>query len=141
MKANDIHSEPTAKFQNKLNVQTFALDNKTFLLDNEMHLKILYLKILNLGSDETLTHTLNRRPNLIQHLTELVTVDESLAKHSILGALLPPEFIIKQLTRGLSFIMNSALQNAIISIEDDIRDTSDFLANAMTDVKKSTNHC
>jgi hypothetical protein len=88
--------------------QTFTIDNKVYNLGDEDHLRVIYLKILDLGNERTLRHTLGRRPNLVDRLIELSSVEATITNDPILGTL-PKEFFVKQLTRSLSFMITHQL--------------------------------
>lgn len=89
-------------------VQKFTYKDKIYILDDEEVLKEVYVMMLQLEHPMVQRHTLNRRPNLLKNLENLLPLDDSFKEDIILNTL-PKEFIITQITKALSFMISNTL--------------------------------
>lgn len=96
--------------------QSFTIENKKYVFHendpiSENHLKNIYLIILDMKNQATLKHIINKRPNTLKILEELMFKNNKKFKHNLLN-----KFEYKQLckliTRALSFTVNHAIKES-----------------------------
>ena len=89
--------------------QTFTIEGKQYILDNENHLKNIYLIMLDMKNQSTLKHAINRHPNTLTNLQTSLQEHIIDFQYSITNKL-DYQVLIKLITRVLSLMVNNSIQ-------------------------------